>query len=154
MIMRISTDTLGASIAKFLHNHCRNNTGHTSMVRMILLCDVMMKIENSKMGAPILNQQQKIPLLSSQRRFLHTTTLVLFIEGIFYPQFSRNATSSRQSSGKILTDTADSTQHGCRRRLQIAWHVVARVPFRLHSRHPHTMGDVGCAWFGRNPSGG
>jgi hypothetical protein len=28
---------------------------------------------------------------------------------------------------------------------------VRRHPNRVHRRHPHTMGDAACAWFGRSP---
>jgi hypothetical protein len=27
-------------------------------------------------------------------------------------------------------------------------------PYQAHRRHPHTMGDAACAWFGLNPPGG
>ena len=36
----------------------------------------------------------------------------------------------------------------------IARSVAGLWPCRVHGRLLHTIGDVGCAWFGRNPSGG
>ena len=36
----------------------------------------------------------------------------------------------------------------------IAWPVALQPPIRLVPLHPNTMGNVVCAWFGRNPWGG
>jgi len=38
--------------------------------------------------------------------------------------------------------------HGTERLWPISWHVASGRPNQVHRRHPHTMGDDSCAWFG------
>jgi len=38
--------------------------------------------------------------------------------------------------------------HGTERLWPISWHVAWGRPNQVHRRHPHTMGDDPCAWFG------
>ncbi len=52
------------------------------------------------------------------------------------------------------THLANFAHLGVRRLFPIRQPVTWQWPSQVHSRHPHTKGDVGCAWFGRNPLGG
>ena len=42
--------------------------------------------------------------------------------------------------------------HGVKRLWPIPWHVTRGRPNQVRRRHPHTMCDYPCAWFGPIPS--
>ena len=68
----------------------------------------------------------------------HTSTIL----------FGSENSSLRQDSDSFLA------HHGGRWRWPLPSPVGRRHPNQAHRRHPHTMGDAACAWFGLNPPEG
>ena len=50
--------------------------------------------------------------------------------------------------------TKKSANHGVQRLLPIASPMGLQYPNKAHCHHPHIVGDVACAWFGRPMCGG
>jgi hypothetical protein len=54
----------------------------------------------------------------------------------------------------VKTRNSFPAHHGGWRLWPLPSPMARRHPNQAHRRHPHTMGDAACAWFGLNPLGG
>ena len=54
----------------------------------------------------------------------------------------------------VKTRNSFLAHHGGRRLWPLPSPMARRHPNQTHRRHPHTMGDASCAWFGLNLPGG
>ena len=73
-----------------------------------------------------------------------------------YVELYRTSTCCGREFFRACFKTRNSfpAHHGGRRLWPLPSPMARRHPNQAHRRHPHTMGDAACAWFGLNPPGG
>ena len=73
-----------------------------------------------------------------------------------YVELYRTSTCCGRDFFRACVKTRNSfpVHHGGRRLWPLPSPMARRHPNQAHMRHPHTMGDAVCAWFGLNPRGG
>ena len=73
-----------------------------------------------------------------------------------YVELYRTSSCCRREFFRACVKTRNSfpAHHGGRRLWPLPSPMARRHPNQAHRRHPHTMGDAACAWFGLNLPGG
>ncbi len=73
-----------------------------------------------------------------------------------YVELCRTSTCCGREFFRAWVKTRNSfpAHHGGRRLWRLPSPMARRHLNQTHRRHPHTMGDAACAWFGLNPPGG
>ena len=98
----------------------------------------------------------KIELLLPDLRKWYEVLKRPFFSSSTYVELYRTSTCCGREFFRACVKTRNSfpAHHGGRRLWPLPLPMAQRHPNQAHRRHPHTMGDTACAWFGINPPGG